>query len=408
MTDTQPPSSTQTAPSVAATSESNAQVPKVAKSRASLGTMLSVLVVLLMFSFVGVASVYYWQQLAQQKLLIQTLTKNSDARQRQVAQREHVVQTRFKAIDEKMLQQSLASKKLIQQSQFNSQQLHDLGARNRADWLLAEAEYLMHLANQRLLFEHDVRGAEAILIAADQVLSENDDPGLLRVRQALALEILSLQQTNMADIESVYLQLSAMIKSLDSLSEKALLKQEVDNTNKNEIIAGADSEASRFSWSGLWHEIWSDVQKVFIIRRLDHPVAPLLAPEQSYYLKQNLRLILEQTSLSLLDNNQETYQVSLEKASQWIQTYFDLENSETDVLLKRIEAMKHVSIKPAIPDISSSLRLLKGKIESMYLSHSLGKLAAPTHTSEYPPHEQSQPVKMNAEAGVKKIEGEIK
>jgi uroporphyrin-3 C-methyltransferase len=360
------------------------------------------LLVLFIFALGAVASVYFWQQLEQQNKLIQVLTKNSGVEKNQLTQRDKALQQRFNSIDVLFKAQTLAAQELKQQSQFNTQQLHDLGARNRADWLMAEAEYLLHLANQRLSLEQDVRSAEAILVSADQVLAENDDPGLLMVRKALASEILALQQTETADIEGLYVRLSAMIKSLDRLDTRAFISQKSEETQFIDATEAANLETS-FSWQGLWKEVWKDLQKVFIIRRLDHSVAPLLAPEQSYYIKQNMRLMFEQASLSILDRNQTIYQDSLEKASIWLNSYFDLTETSTLALSKQIEEIKRAQINPVIPDISGSLRLLKGKIESMYLNHSLGKLSQPN--SEYKGQESAREVNQSLSNSAKKLEG---
>jgi len=407
VTDTQPPSSqalpSQALPFQAEGTKPGAKKSTKAKRNKSSNIWPFALLVMFVFALSAIASVYFWQQLEKQSALIQVLTKNSDSRQNQRTLREKGLQTRFKGIDALLKAQSLVSNKLKQQSQFNAQQLHDLGARNRADWLMAEAEYLMHLANQRLTLEQDVRGAEAILMSANQVLAENDDPGLLMVRKALANEILALQQTKTADIEGLYVGLSAMIKSLDRLNARAFLSQKAGDVQSIEVAQSiAVAVENSFSWHGLWKEIWKDLQKVFIIRRLDHSVGPLLAPEQSYYLKQNLRLMFEQASLSILDRNQITYQDSLEKSSLWLNSYFDLTDTTTLALVKQIDAMRLEKINPIIPDISGSLRLLKGKIESMYLNHSLGKLSRPNQENEQDKERQIRVIDPN------KTEGEIK
>jgi uroporphyrin-3 C-methyltransferase len=377
VTDTQPQSTSQALPDKTDASRPSAKKPTIGKRKKSPNVWPFALLVVLIFALSAVASVYFWQQLEQQNTLIQILTKNSDNGKNELAQRDRVLQQRFQSVDALLEVQTLASHKLKQQSQFNTQQLHDLGARNRADWLMAEAEYLMHLANQRLSFEQDVRSAEAILVSADQVLAENDDPGLLMVRKALAGDILALQQTETADTEGLYVRLSAMINALDRLNTQVFLSQKTDNVPSHEITQTVAVDAA-FSWQGLWKEIWKDLQKVFIIKRLDNAIVPLLVPEQSYYIKQNLRLMLEQASLAILDRNQVIYQDSLEKSSLWLNSYFDLTDTSTLALLKQIEAMKMAKINPIIPDISSSLRLLKEKIESMYLNHSLGKLSRPS------------------------------
>lgn len=53
----------------------------------------------------------------------------------------------------------------------------------RNDWLMAEAEYLVQLANHRLLLEKDVATAAVALKAADARLAEVADPALLHVRK---------------------------------------------------------------------------------------------------------------------------------------------------------------------------------------------------------------------------------
>lgn len=383
MTDTQTQPSSQALPP--STDAKKPGVPKSAKTKRPkpLNIWPFVVLVLLIFSLAAVASVYFWQQLEQQTIQIQMLSKTSETTQSQLSQRNRSIQTRFKEINSLLDTQAKHAKELKQQSHFNTQQLHDLGARNRADWLMAEAEYLMHLANQRLSLEQDVRSAEAILVSADQVLAENDDPGLLLVRKALAADIFALQQTKTADVEGLYLRLSAMIKSLNHLGAQAFLNQKVDTVPTNEISPSViiiDDAAS--SWRSFLNDMWRDLQKVFVIRRLDHMVEPLLAPEQSYYLKQNLRLMLEQASLSIMERNQVIYSDSLEKASFWLHSYFDVKNVSSSALLQHIDEMKLIQINPAIPDISGSLRLLKSKIESMYLNHSLGKLSQTSQSHE--------------------------
>lgn len=256
-----------------------------------------------------------------------------------------------------------------------------MGASSRADWLLAEAEYLLHLANQRLLLEHDQKNAEAVMISADKVLAEINDPGLLPVREALNHEILSLQQLSHVDRDGLYMQLSAIISSLDSLSESAYLNTKKEEVRQEEPVQ-TSSQTEIPSWKIVWQEIWAELQKAVLIRRLDQPVAPLMAPEQNYYLKQNLRLMMEQANLALLEQNQAVFMHSLKQATNWLENYFDVQDSQTITLLSKLNAMQKLNIAYETPDISKSLRLLKTKIEAMYLNHSLGKLSNPTTLSE--------------------------
>ena len=283
----------------------------------------------------------------------------------------------MKSLEASRQDQNSFLNRLDKQSLYNTEKLTEMGASSRADWLLAEAEYLMHLANQRLMLQNDLKSAEAVLVSADKVLAEINDPGLLPIRETLNQEILSLQQLSHIDRDGIFMQLSAIISSLETLSESAYL-----NTKKAEITQKpeqqAESSQDHGNWKQIWQEIWGELKKVVLIRRLDQPVAPLMAPEQSYYLKQNLRLMLEQANLAVLEQNQAVFQHSLKQASIWLENYFDVQDRQTITLITKLANMQELNIAYETPDISKSLRLLKSKIEAMYLNHSLGKLSNPT------------------------------
>jgi len=356
---------------------SSAQPEKTKPAKATKSSNWPILLlVVILFSLCAAASIYFWQTLNQQNTLISHLNAEKNNHINRLQQLERSTSQHVKAIESRANEQTQFLTKLEKQSIFNTQQLNELGASSRSDWLLAEAEYLMHLANQRLTLEHDFKGAEAILMTADKVLAENDDPGLLPVRQALAAEILSLQQVTDFDHDGMFVRLAAMISSLDKLNESAYFGVSTEQTpSPTPAVPTAEQASDKPRWQHAWNSIWLDLKKALVIRRLDQPVEPLLAPEQNYYLKQNLRLMFEQASLALLDQNTLIFQSSLDKASLWLSHYFDAKSDQVAALASSINELKNQKIEQATPDISNSLRLLKTKIEAMYQNHRLGKLS---------------------------------
>ncbi len=256
------------------------------------------------------------------------------------------------------------------QIEHNARQLAQVGGQSRTDWLMAEAEYLMRLANQRFNMEKDFIGAEAILNAANSVLAETDDPGLYIVRQQLAKDILALQQVPHVDIEGTYLKIEALIDLSNKLDQSHYLTQNEDarpSILTEDETTTASIEENNFSQ--LLTQTLNEVKQLIIIRRLDEPVAPLLAPEQIYYLKLNLRLMLEQTELALLDQNQAMYTRSLKKAQEWVQTYFLASSDDTALILSTLKDLTEIEINPYLPDISQSLALLKKRVSQSYREH---------------------------------------
>ncbi|UCE89293.1 MAG: uroporphyrinogen-III C-methyltransferase, partial [Pseudomonadota bacterium] len=87
----------------------------------------------------------------------------------------------------------------------------------RNDWLVAEAEYLIKLANHRLLLDRDVKTALSALGTADERLREAGDPALIPARRALASDMAALRAVPKPDISGISLTLGALGESIDTL-----------------------------------------------------------------------------------------------------------------------------------------------------------------------------------------------
>tara|TARA_R110001592_G_scaffold177076_2_gene417352 strand:+ start:165157 stop:166299 length:1143 start_codon:yes stop_codon:yes gene_type:complete len=337
--------------------------------------LFSTVLSIITFILLGAFAFYFWQQQNQHLLQIQQVATSAQGTTQNLKAFQQDSQKQINYLRELGDTQQTLLNSLAQESYFHTQKLADLGARSRTDWLLAEAEYLMHLANQRLTLEQDINSAEAILTSADKIIEEIDDPGLFEIRQALANEIVSLQQVSHLDYQGLYLKLNALITSLDKLKQTSFLR---DNTPKQEVEKTEDAKPEEVSKVlAIWSSIWNDLKQAVSIRRLDHEVEPLLTPEQDYYLKQNLRLMLEQASLALIDKNTLIYQSSLSKALTWMNRYFAQDDKQVIELQNTLAEISSFEIDQTLPDISKSLRLTKMKIENFYKQHAINKLSTP-------------------------------
>lgn len=269
--------------------------------------------------------------------------------------------------------QSLETTLREQQQRLNEQQrqidhtageLLDAGNRTRTDWLLAEAEYLMRIANQRLQIEKDIRGALAALESADEVLRETDDVGVYPVREQLAREIMALRSVTDIDRTGLYLKLEAARDTVTRLTDRALIEQAPDFTGSGDDpqsdTVGTGEESSALSRA--WKRVKSSLGNVVSIRRLDEPVKPLLSPDQSAWARLNLQLMIEQAELAVLRGHDNLYQQALDKALTSLDTWYDSSNNRIIALRDTLTELKERDINPELPDISRSLTLLKGRI----------------------------------------------
>lgn len=236
---------------------------------------------------------------------------------------------------------------------------------SRKDWLLAEAEYLLRLANQRVLMEQTASGALQLLKATDNILRESDDVSLYEVRKALAQDIAALEAVPVLDSEGVYLKLAALNQQVDALRVIPL----TDKRKLPTLLEEITPETVEKSWSegarAAWNKAMDKFEKLVVIQHRDEPVEPLLSPEQTYYLQQNLHLMLEQAQLALLQRKQQSFDTSLEKAERWISTYFDPKDATSTALVRGIAELKGLKVAPELPDISASLTSLKAYLSEM-------------------------------------------
>lgn len=245
------------------------------------------------------------------------------------------------------------------------QQINAKQQDNSTEWLLAEVEYLLRLANQRVLMEKTADGALTLLKSADKILSETDDVTIYEVRQALATDIAALEAVPQVDTEGVFLKLGAMNDQVEKLRLIPLAeKRELPDLLK-EITPDSVSESWASGMKANWNSAMDKLGSLVVIQQRDGKIEPLLSPKETFYLKQNLHLMLEQAQMALLQREQGAYDNSLVKAQAWAAEYFDKKDAATQAIVRGLEDLKPVQVSPEVPDISGSLRELKGYLKRM-------------------------------------------
>lgn len=238
--------------------------------------------------------------------------------------------------------------------------IKELSASNRDQWLLAEVEYLLRLANQRILMSQDSAGALSMLDSADRILQGIDDVSLHAVRKSIADDLASLRGVEQVDIDGTYLTLAALATQVETLELYDI--PEFDMTAADSEIGAlepAPQQSLSEKLSNALEAVSAALQKVFIIRRNNETVEAMLAPQDEMYLRQNLRLMIEQAQLALLSGKPAVYQKSLEKTQRWIAQYYLMDNKGTQAALQSLSDLAAININPGLPDISGSFRALK-------------------------------------------------
>jgi uroporphyrin-3 C-methyltransferase len=223
--------------------------------------------------------------------------------------------------------------------------------RTSNEWRMAEVEYLLTIANHRLTLARDRLTAMTIFENADQKIKQLGDPALLKIRKLIKEELLLLNAVKEPD-------LAGMALSLGSLAAKVEDLPLVDK-ERVAVATGQIKDQAPQNWQEIPAAVWKDIKSLVVVRRHQQPTEPLLPPAESWFLVQNLRLKLEQARLALLRGDTNLFRQNLNEANSWMSTYFNEESPGVINALKQTSNLAKVELRPAIPDVSGSLRQLR-------------------------------------------------
>lgn len=302
-------------------------------------------------------SVSLWNKLdqAQQELarrstdtLAQASAARSVAAQAQVVTQD--MQARLGVAEVKL------SEVTLQRSQL--EELMQSLSRSRDDSLLQDLESTLQLAQQQSQLTGSVQPLISALQAADQRIARSVQPRLNPVQKAIVRDIERLQTAALMDLPVLAERIDALVRQIDELplvnglSAPAMVPAPMpapaasaSGAKPATVYAsgtsGTDAASVLSQWWGqysqealAWAQPWLDaVQQrtgqLVRVSRLDHPEAALLAPEQGFFLRENLKLKLLNTRLALLSRQTQAVRADLQAIDALLQRYFDLHAKPT-------------------------------------------------------------------------------
>lgn len=229
------------------------------------------------------------------------------------------------------------------------------------DWVYAEVEYLIRMANQRALMEADVSAALSLLQSADRIMRDTEGLTSHGLRRALATDIAALKAVNAADVQGIYLELSALVKQVPRLTRElpVFLPTDFDATTA-EAAAGVLPRIR-----AALARIGARLASLVDFRRGAAEITPILPPKEEYYLRQNLLLKLQIAQMALLDGDQAVYGSAMEQAQQWLLQGFDPDDAATIAMHESLERLSQERIAIDIPDISASLEAARAHVRGL-------------------------------------------
>jgi uroporphyrin-III C-methyltransferase len=200
-------------------------------------------------------------------------------------------------------------------------------ARSRDENVLADLDAAIRVAMQQAAITGSADPLVLTLKQADERLARFNQPRLERVRRAVAQDLERTRSAGVTDITVLTIRLDEVIRQIDDLP---LLSNPLAAQAQRAASPGAAASAGPAGtgqigdrWSALGADLWSEVKNLVRVTRIDQPEAVLVAPEQSFFLRENLKLRLLNARLSLLSRQFDTAQSDLRDAQAALDRYFD-------------------------------------------------------------------------------------
>jgi len=270
------------------------------------------------------------------------------------AQQQKIIEETRAQLSEQQTKLALDQNTLQSREQALLARLDEMKMHLRSDngqWIVSEAEYLLRLASHRISLERDLATAREALLLADQRLRDTRDPGWLAVREQIARDINTIDSTSLPDVAGLSAKLGALI---DQVPQLKLTKNTLGTTSEPTTDA-AKTDGQARTWDSLLDNLITGFKNTIRVRRNDQPQQAMLAPEQQYFLYENLRLQLEGARLAVAKGDQALFQDNLNTIANWLGTYFDPGHQLAQAMLNAVNELKAINIKPSLPDLSRSL-----------------------------------------------------
>ncbi|MEP6679704.1 MAG: uroporphyrinogen-III C-methyltransferase [Betaproteobacteria bacterium] len=224
-------------------------------------------------------------------------------------------------------------------------------APSRDELALNEVEQILVLASQQLALAGNVQAALAAVQLADAKLGRMERPQWAPLRRLLARDIDALKAVPYVDVAGISAKLDQGLAVIDMLP---LAKDERVPAPQREV-----PEATESPWLRFLRETWAEMKSLVRIEVSDRPAAPLIPPNQSYFLRENLRLRLLSGRLALLSHDGGSFRADVNAANAWLRQYFDLRTKPVEALSATLAQLAATPMPGAMPDLTRSLEVVR-------------------------------------------------
>ena len=277
----------------------------------------------------------------------------------------------------------------VQREQLDS--LMQSVSRSRDENVVGDLEASLRVAMQQGVITGSAEPLVAALHQAEDRLARYKQPRLEGVRRAVSRDLERVKAVSVVDVSTLTVKLDEAARQIDDLPLLAVAQPGADpaaapaaraaaasatrGTVHARKASGAGASAPTASevdpgwWSRLWDQagerwttlsgdVWREARGLLRVTRIDHPEAALMAPEQAFFVRENLKLRLLNARLALLSRQFDTAQVDLSEAQAMLNRYFDGRSRKLSTTVELLRQVQGQSRQVTVPRPEDTLAAL--------------------------------------------------
>lgn len=240
-----------------------------------------------------------------------------------------------------------------QSQQIALEALHQDLSRNRDEWAFVDIEQSLLLASQQLQLAGNVRTALIGMENAEARLQRLDQPRYSTLRRILTRDIERLKALPLVDVYGIGARLDEVITGVDKLPLA------MDARARPDPAAAPAVAAEVPSWERALREVWRELRQLVRVQSSGVQDAALLAPDQVFFLRENLKLRLLGARVALLSRDIKNYQGDLRAALSTLEQHFDVRDGSVVTVVATLRKLQSAQVQTEVPDLTETLDALR-------------------------------------------------
>lgn len=226
---------------------------------------------------------------------------------------------------------------------------------SRDERVLAEVEQAVVIAMQQLQLAGNVEAALIALQGADTRLARSVQPQFLPARKLILRDIERLKGTPGANVGGLSLKIESVVAAVDGLP----LAYEQRPKPVVPKPAATAKPASAAYWREVGEDLWREFRQLVRIERIDQTDPALLSPNQSFFLRENLKLRLLNARLALLQRDSKIFREEIRQSREQLDRYFDGRAKPVQVAQSTLATLASTDPGFDVPGLAETLTALR-------------------------------------------------